>query len=79
MSWRIDENPQVHSDGILPNCFEVYSSKEELRSSLLRIHSLYDLENTPKIVFSTFIEYYPHFYYGDISMLKNTLDQFSNQ
>jgi hypothetical protein len=78
MSWRLDDNPMIHSKGVLPDCFEIYTSKEDLRFKLLQIKSQYNLQFTPQKVFSTFINYYPHFYFGEIQSLKNALTQFSN-
>jgi hypothetical protein len=77
MSWRLDENPQVHSEGTLPDCFQVYDSSETFRSQLLNLKHMYDLKNTPERIFSTYIQHYPHYYYGNSHELKIALQRFS--
>jgi hypothetical protein len=79
MSWRFDENPQIHSEGLLPDFFQVYSSREELKTILINSHLSYDLHTTPFSIFSSFTKQYPHYYYGDPTALNVALAQFSDK
>jgi len=65
MSWRLNENPEIHSAGILPECFTVYDGEEELKNKLLAFKESYDFESTPEKVFDNFLNHYPEFYYGN--------------
>lgn len=76
MSWRLNDNPQIHEEGILPEIFQVYLSVKELKTALLNIQESYDLKTTPFNVFNSFINHYPHYYYGDIKSLQETLNHF---
>jgi hypothetical protein len=77
MSWRLDENPQVHSEGVLPDFFIEYKNIAGLKRLLLEIKDNYDLNKTPYQVFNAFVKTYPHYYYGDKTALKQMLDFFN--
>lgn len=70
MSWRLDNNPSVHGNGLLPDCFTVYHGEIELRRLLLHYKDITDLKTKPFKVFENFITVYPHYYYGDHSVMK---------
>jgi hypothetical protein len=65
MSWRLNESPEIHGEGILPDCFTVYNSADQLSEELIRFKENYDLGKTPKKVFDNFISHYPDFYNGN--------------
>ncbi len=73
MSWRLDENPQIHGQGTLPGCFVVYKNEEELKNTLKRLIDEYDLINTPKKVFQIFLDNYPFLYNGNQNEMKEIL------
>jgi hypothetical protein len=64
MSWRLDENPEIHGEGLLPDIFSTYNSSDHLKKLLIDFRNSYDLQRTPFKIFDTFIHTYPHFYYG---------------
>lgn len=64
MSWRLNENPEVHGEGILPDCFTVYNDEEQLVKKLSAFKEYYDLIHSPKKVFDSFVLHYPQFYSG---------------
>lgn len=70
MGWRLNENPAIHGDGVLPDCFSVYKSEEQLVTELISFKEKYDLTETPKKVFETFLEHYPEFYFGNEAELQ---------
>jgi hypothetical protein len=76
MSWRLDKKPELHGSGTLPDCFVVYKNSEGLRYYIERIRSEYDLEETPKQVSNTFIEYYRTLYEGNSEALEAVLRRF---
>jgi hypothetical protein len=77
MSWRLDEEPQIHGEGTLgEGIFRLYRDEQDLRSQLLELMQNYDLAQTPHWVFSKFTEIYPHYYYGNQDVLKKTLMNF---
>jgi hypothetical protein len=75
MSWRLDENPEIHKGGVLPDVFTVYNNKKDLKSKLIHICSNYDLKSTPLKVFETFIKFYPHYYYGNEKQVMRVLNR----
>lgn len=75
MSWRLDENPQIHGPGKLPECFIVYDDDKQLKNTLEALKENYDLEKTPKKVFDMFLENYPSFYEGNPTALKEVLEK----
>jgi glycosyltransferase involved in cell wall biosynthesis len=75
MSWRLDEEPQVHGKGTLPGCFTVYDGENDLLEKLLLFKANFNPTETPLKVFNEFIKNYPAFYEGDDQALKNCLDQ----
>ena len=77
MSWRLDEAPEVHGPGILPECFTVYSNPEELVKRLKDFLESYDLAETPLKIFRTFTNYYPHFYFGNQLAIKEVMQTIS--
>lgn len=75
MAWRLDEKLEVHGPGELPECFVVYNDYDDLKNQLQKIKDEYDLEETPKKVFNTFLEYYNDFYNGNVEALKEVLER----
>jgi hypothetical protein len=75
MSWRLNENPEVHGEGTLPGCFTVYSTEEQLTKELLAFKEIYDLVQSPKRVFEIFLEHYPYFYMGNENEMKRLLQK----
>ena len=75
MSWRLDEHPEVHKEGMLPELFLVYRSKDELRDKIRELKQNYKLEQTPQEVFSKFIQYYPYNFYGDLTALRDVIQR----
>ena len=75
MSWRLDDTPEVHGEGILPDMFYTYSSYEDLKQMLIRFKDSYDLEQTPQRIFKKFIEYYPHYYFGNSQEINKVLSR----
>ncbi|MGN6194459.1 MAG: hypothetical protein ACTHOB_05940 [Ginsengibacter sp.] len=73
MSWRLNENPAVHGEGVLPDCFSIYKSEEELVKELLSFKEKYDLTESPKKVFKNFLAHYPQFYFGNENELQRFL------
>ena len=73
MSWRLDEDPQVHGPGVLADCFVVYSDVNDLRRRMIYLKESYDLKETPRKIFEVFREYYPTFYDGNLSSLKEVI------
>jgi len=65
MSWRLNENPETHGEGSLPDCFTIYKNENELEKELAAFKENYDLTETPKKVFANFLAHYPQFYYGN--------------
>ena len=56
MSWRLDENPEVHSHGILPSCFTVYNGEDDLLQKLLDFKENFNPVETPLEVFNEFLK-----------------------
>ena len=79
MAWRLDEQPVPWGPGLLADCFKVYRSDDELAGLLENLRATYDLENTPKQVFDSFIKHYPHFYFGDTDALSAILAKITSQ
>ncbi len=77
MSWRLNENPQVHGEGIYPPCFTVYDNEEKLVNELMVFKENYNLTETPKKVFDIFLAHYPQFYYGNETELKRLMQSLS--
>jgi hypothetical protein len=81
MSWRLDEMPAIHGEGILPNCFSVYDTAENLLEKLQSFKNDFNNVETPKKVFHNFLETYPSFYNGNnnaILDLKNYVIKCNN-
>lgn len=80
MSWRLDENPEVHGPGKLPECFTVYDDGADLKKKLLSFKQQYDLKESPQQIFDNFLYHYPHLYYGNqegISQLLNWVKNYT--
>jgi hypothetical protein len=75
MSWRLDEQPGVHTEGELPSCFKVYHNVEELEQLLSLLQQNHNPQTTPFEVFENYIQHYPQFYKGDAEALKQALQQ----
>ena len=81
MSWRLNAKPEIHGDGILPECFTVYNDEDQLNIELIAFKENYDLIETPKKIFDNFLAHYPDFYYGnndEIERLLNDLNHLKN-
>lgn len=79
MAWRLNENPEIHGPGDLPECFVVYENQKQLESKLQSMRSNYDLDQTPKEVFNTFLKHYRHYYEGDTEVLKEFMAKVENK
>lgn len=77
MAWRLDKAPMPWGGGQLPDCFRVYKDDDELATLLTGIRKEYDLVETPKKVFQTFLQHYPRLYGGDKDALKEMLERFA--
>jgi hypothetical protein len=75
MSWRLDDNPQIHGQGALPECFVVYRDEKQLKIKLEALKENYNFEKTPKEVFDIFFKFYPSFYEGNPEALKEVLEK----
>jgi hypothetical protein len=75
MGWRLDANPQPHSEGVLPEIFTVYSSGKDLKDKIIQTKKNYHLKEKPFKIFNSFIQHYPHFYYGNVGEVKDVLDR----
>jgi hypothetical protein len=73
MSWRLNENPEIHGEGILPDCFTIYQDEVQLVKELIAFKQNYDLKESPKKVFDNFLAHYPHYYYGNESEVSRLL------
>jgi hypothetical protein len=78
MSWRLDDDPQVHGEGLLPPCFTVYEGEDDLLQKLISFKQNYCTVETPKEVFSNFIKNYPCFYEGNKIELENWVNYIKN-
>lgn len=78
MSWRLDENPEVHGPGILPDCFTVYNGEDDLLHKLLIFKENFQPEITPLTVFADLVKYYPGFFNGDDDAIKKFLKFIKN-
>jgi hypothetical protein len=74
MSWRLDEDPKVHSAGILPGCFTVYNGEDDLYKKLQAFKNNFSAAETPLRVFDIFKKHYPAFYEGNEQELKRCID-----
>ena len=73
MAFRINKNPLPNEPGRLPNCFVVYTGREELKNKLIEYKNNFDSVFTPKTIFNSFMKHYPHFYSGDLTSLEECL------
>jgi len=73
MSFRLDKDPRVHGPGRLADCFTVYRDAGDLRRKLIALRDTFDPGQTPKQVFSDFVESYPHFYRGNAEGVREFL------
>lgn len=78
MSWRLDENPEVHAPGSLPDVFKVYSDAQDLKQQLIDLRNNWHPQNTSQSVFKSFVAQYPQFYYGDINNLQEAIKHFDH-
>jgi len=78
MSWRLDKEPLLHGEGILPDCFTVYNTEEQLINQLNHFKSNYQPVISAERVFKTLLENYPSFYYGNQKELKRLLTNLQN-
>jgi hypothetical protein len=74
MSWRLNDNPEVHGPGNLPKCFTIYNGEEDLLQKLLEFKESFNPVETPLRVFDEFLKTYPPFYYGNSTDLKRLID-----
>lgn len=75
MSWRLDENPQMHQEGKLPDCFYVYQDYEDLKKQLKDFQTQFHKTNTPKAINQSFMDNYPHFHHGDLESVNDFLNR----
>ena len=73
MSWRLDENPQIHGSGILPECFVTYTGNQDLKIKLQNVMKTYELDATPQKVFDIFYTNYPTYYDGNKTAIEELL------
>lgn len=78
MSWRLNDKPEVHGKGLLPDCFTIYN-ENNLLEKLLSFKENYDTVSTPLSVFNIFIKHYPDFYGGNRSELNRFVDYISTR
>jgi hypothetical protein len=74
MSWRLNENPEIHGPGILPRCFTIYKGEDDLLQKLLEFKEYFNPVETPIQVFNVFFKTYPTFYIGNSIELKRFID-----
>lgn len=74
MAWRLDEKPEVHKSGVLPQCFTVYDDEQDLKKKLLAFKIDYDCIQTPKKIFEIFTSTYPHLYYGNPDEINKVIE-----
>lgn len=74
MSWRLDEKPEVHRPGILPDCFTLYNDEDNLLQKLLDFKENFNPVETPLEVFIEFLKTYPAFYEGNQTELNRFID-----
>lgn len=79
MSWRLDEEPEVHGPGTLPDCFIVYDDDEDLKKKLIKLKNTYHLEKTPEEVFRSYVKHYPSFYKGNRDGLQDVFGKIENK
>ncbi|MDE3184123.1 MAG: hypothetical protein KGM16_11960 [Bacteroidota bacterium] len=78
MSWRLDKEPTVHGDGILPECFTVYKNEAQLVDQLIQFKSNYRPGISAEKVFQSLLSNYPSFYYGNRNQLQRLLTNLEN-
>ena len=61
MSWRLDDEPEVHGPGTLPECFTVYSDADNLFQKLMEFKANFNTIETPLKVFDNFYKSLPAF------------------
>ncbi len=74
MSWRLDEAPEVHGPGNLPECFVVYRGKDDLKEKIGKIRKSFDSIKTPVTVANCFNRFYPTFYSGNQDALREFIE-----
>ncbi len=78
MSWRLDEKPEIHGPGILPDIFKVYTGENELEEKLADLQNSWNCQSTPAYVFQRFTEVYPSFFYGKTDNLSAALERITH-
>jgi hypothetical protein len=73
MAWRLDDHPEVHAPGILPDVFCTYNNYSDLKEKIISFRKSYDLSKTPKSIFNKFIKYYHHYYYGNLQEIREVI------
>ncbi|MFY8004774.1 MAG: glycosyltransferase [Chitinophagaceae bacterium] len=73
MSWRLNNNPEIHGEGILGDCFTVYDSENDLKQKLTSFITKFHISNTPHEVFQQFLENYSTFFFGNSQNIKSLI------
>lgn len=79
MAWRTDEEPTMHGEGQLPECFLLYQNVEDLRAKVATLRDEYDLKVTPQRVFDSFLETYPERYEGNQEALAAVMERIQSR
>lgn len=74
MSWRLNYQPEIHGEGLLPECFTVYKDESDLITKLNLFKKEYSFTATPVNVFDSLVKHYPAFYSGDASEIKRFIE-----
>ena len=80
LAFRLGDDIEYYGQGKLADCFQVYKNENELEMLLIEYRDRAAKTDVAGEVFQSFIENYPHFYYGNkdelarlITALKGTL------
>ncbi len=74
MSWRLNDQPEVHGEGLLPECFTVYKDESDLITKLNLFKKEFSSTATPVNVFDSLMKHYPAFYSGYASEIKRFIE-----
>ena len=74
MAWRLNNDPKPWGNGDFPDCFQIYSSDQDLEKALIDFKVNYHRVNTPIEINDTFMRNYSHFYYGNRSAIRSLMN-----
>jgi hypothetical protein len=74
MSWRLNDQPEVHGEGLLPECFTVYKDESDLITKLNIFKKEFSSTATPVKVFDSMVNHYPAFYSCDASEINRFIE-----